>query len=210
MSWARPWLAHALRLGSLAWLVFHFTLTGLYVLPPSPLSTAAAPVLGAYVDRYFPQNWNLFAPNPLSQNLSLLVRPLTAAEAASVAARGLPESGWYDLTRPLWEQHQNPFSYAEMLGHFHIVTLQAYLYGDPAARARALVELRRLASGFVNARAPSPYAYVSVALKIRQEMDLPWPPPARARRPVRYTAVGVYPTDPTMAPAPVPAVAARP
>ncbi len=210
LSVLRTWTAWGVRLATLAWLAFHFALTGLYVLHENPLRTALAPVVNAYVDTYFSQNWDLFAPNPLSHNLSLLVRPLTRAEVVAAETRGVPGTGWYDLTRPLSAQHHNPFSYDQMLAHHQVFTLQSYLYGPPANRNQALKMLWRVATQFVNARTPSSPTYVSMALKIREEMEKPWPPRAGERRAVRYVWVGVYPRDPTLAPLLVPAVEVRP
>lgn len=229
------WAANVLRVIALAWLIIHFALTGVYVLDRNPLSRALAPVLDRYTDKYFSQDWELFAPNPLSANVSLMVRPLTPAESADVARLGVPATGWYDLTRALWEHRQRmPFSYDEALGHFQVVMMTDYLGGDPAtfpslyacreegeqacrdakasyagARERATLYLWRLASEFVNARFPGP-TYNAMALKIRQEFATPWPDRGSGRRSVRDTVIGVYARDPSRPPSPAPASKVRP
>lgn len=228
-------LANGLRVAVLAVLSIHFLLTGVYVLDANPLRRTLAPLVDSYTNRYFPQRWTLFAPNPLSANLSLLVRPLSPAESAAVAHLGVPKTGWYDLTRALWERRQRmPFSYDEALGHFHVVMIQDYLDGDPAtfsslyacreedagtcadakadrawARERALLYLWRLGSEFMNARFPGP-AHNAMALKIREQFATPWPDRGSGRRQGRDTLIGVYATDPTRSPFPAPAVAVLP
>src|SRR5574340_142606 len=97
----RDWTVNGLRVALLAALIAHFALTGVYVVYTNPLRRTLAPVLDSYTDKYFGQGWMLFAPNPLAENLSLMVRPLTAAEAAAAKRGSMPASGWYDLTRAL-------------------------------------------------------------------------------------------------------------
>jgi len=235
ISSMRVWAANGLRVTLLAWLVFHFTLTGVYVLYNNPVRRALVPILNAYIDKYFAQGWGLFAPDPMSENLSLMVRPLTPAESAAVGRLGVPKSGWYDLTRPLWEHKQRmPFSYDEALGHFHIVMMGDYSDGDPAgfrylypcreegpqaceaakaahvqAREQATLYLWRLGSEFVNARFPAS-RYNAMALKIHEEFATPWTDRASGRRQVHDTFIGVYATDPTRSPLAAPATEVRP
>src|SRR5215469_15143711 len=129
----RDWVANGLRVTLLAALIVHFALTGIYAVYVNPLRRALAPVIDPYIDTYFSQGWGLFAPNPFSANFSVQVRPLSSAEAAAAKQIGVPKTGWYDLTRALWESRQRmPFSYAQALGHFHVVEMQDYLDGDPA------------------------------------------------------------------------------
>lgn len=227
--------ANGLRVMALAWLIVHFALTGVDVLDRNPLGEALAPVLDRYTDKYFSQDWELFAPTPLSANLSLMVRPLTPAESAAVARHGVPATGWYDLTRPLWERRQRmPFSYDEALGHFYSVLIGDYLGGDPAtfpslyacreespqacrnakafyagARDRAALYFWRLASEFVNARFPGS-TYNAMALKIREQFATPWRDRGSGRRSIRDTMIGVYARDLTRPPSPAPASEVRP
>jgi uncharacterized protein DUF5819 len=231
----REWLVNGLRVALLAALIVHFALTGVYVLYANPLRRALAPVLNAYTDKYFTQGWDLFAPNPLSANLSLMVRPLTPAETAAVARLGVPKSGWYDLSRPVWEHRQRmPFSYDEALGHFHVVMMQDYLDGDPAifpslyacreedtaacadakawqtsARGRATLYLWRLGAAFVNAHF-APSAYNALALKIHEEFATRWPDRGSGGRETRDVMLGVFAADPTRSPMPAPAAAVAP
>ena len=231
ISSIRVWAVNGLRVTLLVWLVFHFALTGVYVLYNNPVRRALAPILNLYTDKYFSQGWGLFAPDPMSDNLSLMIRPLTPAESTAVARLGVPKTGWYDLTRALWERKQRmPFSYDEALGHFHIVMMGDYLDGDPAgfryfyqcreegpqaceaakaahveARQQAILYLWRLGSEFVNARFPAS-RYNAMALKIHDQFATPWPDRGSGRREVRDVLIGVYATDPARSPMPAPAV----
>jgi uncharacterized protein DUF5819 len=234
ISRIRVWAVNGLRVTLLAWLVFHFGLTGVYVLYDNPVRRALAPILNAYTDKYFSQGWGLFAPDPMSENASLMIRPLTPAESAAVARLGVPKTGWYDLTRALWERKQRmPFSYDEALGHFEVAMIGDYLDGDPAsfrslyqcreegpqacdaakaahvrARQQATLYLWRLGSEFMNARFPVS-RYNAMALQIHEQLATPWPDRASGRRQVHDTLIGVYATDPTRSPMRVPAVEVR-
>lgn len=231
----RDWTVNGLRVALLAALIAHIALTGVYVVYTNPLRRTLAPVLDSYTDKYFGQGWMLFAPNPLAENLSLMVRPLTAAEAASAKRGSIPASGWYDLTRALWERRQRmPFSSDEALGHFHVVMIQNYFDGDPAGfssfyacredtaaacdqtkaalardRDRAVLTLWRLGSGFVNSRF-SASVYPAMALKIHEEFATPWRDRGSGRRRTRDILLGVYATDAARTPIPAPAVRVGP
>ncbi|HKX19411.1 MAG TPA: DUF5819 family protein [bacterium] len=232
----RNWAVNGLRVALLAAVIAHFALTSVYVVYTNPLSRILAPVLDSYTDKYFGQGWMLFAPNPLAENLSLMVRPLTGAEAAAAKTGSIPTSGWYDLTRGLWERRQRmPFSSDEALGHFHVVMIQNYFDGDPAGfssyyacredtpaacdkmkaalirdRERAVLTLWRLGSGFVNSRF-STSAYPAMALKIHEEFAAPWRDRGTGRRRTsRDILMGVYATDAARAPIPAPAVRVGP
>lgn len=231
----RSWTVNGLRVVLLAALIAHFALTGVYVVYTNPIRRMLAPVLDSYTDKYFGQGWMLFAPNPLAENLSLMVRPLTAAEASAAKSGSIPTSGWYDLTRALWERRERmPFSSDEALGHFHVVMIQNYFDGDPAGfasyyacredtptacertkaaltrdRDRAVLTMWRLGSGFVNSRFFAS-AYPAMALKIHEEFAVPWRDHGSGHRRTRDFFMGVYATDATRAPIPAPAVQAGP
>ncbi len=231
----RTWIANGLRGAVLAAFIVHFTLTGVYVLYENPLHRALAPLEDSYTNKYFSQNWALFAPNPLSANLSLLVRPLTAAETVAVKRDRVPATGWYDLTRALWERKQRmPFSYDQSLAHFHVTMIQQYLNGDPAglsdlyacqeedaaacadakagrawARERATLYLWRLGSEFVNAHFAAS-AYPAMAIKIHEELPVSWRDRRSGRRQTRDVLIGVYAVDPTRSPTPAPVAAVSP
>src|SRR5437899_2889129 len=107
----RVWVVNVLRVITVLWLVVHFTLTLIYVLPTYPAQDTLEPFLDATIGKYFEQSWDLFAPNPISSDFSLLVRPLSSSEFKVAQTKGLPNDGWYDLSSPLWTKFQsNRFS----------------------------------------------------------------------------------------------------
>lgn len=107
----RIWVVNALRVMTVLWLVAHFTLTAIYVLPTNPAQDTLKPLLDAMIGKYFNQGWALFAPNPISANYELFVRPLSNSEFRIAQTKGLPNDGWYDLSSPMWTKFQsNRFS----------------------------------------------------------------------------------------------------
>jgi hypothetical protein len=78
----------------------HFLMTALYLTPNNPTKPAMNQVTG-YVARFFPQNWNFFAPSPIRTNNSVLVQCLERKT-------DLPkDDAWVDIIEPLWKGHQN-------------------------------------------------------------------------------------------------------
>ncbi|MFG3152457.1 DUF5819 family protein, partial [Streptomyces sp. NPDC048219] len=71
----------------------HIGLTFLHVAPANTLSKQHGSVVDEWVYPEFEQNWKLFAPNPLQQNISVQVR----AEV-STSDGGIRTTGWYDLS----------------------------------------------------------------------------------------------------------------
>ncbi|MEU3662063.1 DUF5819 family protein [Streptomyces sp. NPDC032940] len=71
----------------------HIGLTFLHVAPANTLSKQHGSVVDEWIYPEFEQNWKLFAPNPLQQNISVQVR----AEV-STPDGGIRTTGWYDLS----------------------------------------------------------------------------------------------------------------
>src|SRR6516225_8252672 len=57
-----------------ACVIGHFSLIQLSNMPMSPLKLQMADVLASYVDPYFSQRWNFFAPTPIDHDVTLLAR----------------------------------------------------------------------------------------------------------------------------------------
>lgn len=90
-------------------LVAHFGLTIMHVGPISPLSQQLAPVTNAWINPFFNQNWELFAPDPVNTDMGLLVQ----ARGPDVA----DEEAWVDISTPLLERKlHNPLP-----DHLHYV-----------------------------------------------------------------------------------------
>ena len=71
----------------------HLGMTFLHVAPPNTVSKQHGDVIEEWIYPEFEQNWKLFAPNPLQQNIAVQVR----------AEIGTPDGGvrttrWYDLS----------------------------------------------------------------------------------------------------------------
>ncbi|MGW0812545.1 DUF5819 family protein [Streptomyces viridiviolaceus] len=71
----------------------HIALTFLHVAPANTVTKKHGAVIDEWIYPEFEQNWKLFAPNPLQQNISVQVR----AEV-STADGGIRTTGWYDLS----------------------------------------------------------------------------------------------------------------
>lgn len=86
---------------------FHFFITALYILPFNPISYKLDKPVNLHINPFFAQNWQLFAPTPLSDTIFVYVQ---------VKDKQGEESKWIDISTPLYEaNHKNRFSPANML-----------------------------------------------------------------------------------------------
>jgi hypothetical protein len=116
------WVVRAVAIACLA---AYFALTLLFSLPLNPLKMQLEPLLYRTIGTYFPQNWSLFAPNPVSFNTKMLVQ-CRSDSAPHVDAK------WYDLTTPLLERHQrNRFSAYERIARTQLNAVSRFLDGSP-------------------------------------------------------------------------------
>ncbi|MER7940877.1 DUF5819 family protein [Streptomyces sp. NPDC094458] len=89
-------IAAALALSGLGLLACaHIAMIFLYVAPSNTLTKQHGEVVDDWVFPEFEQNWKLFAPNPLQQNISVHVR----AEVADNGADGSKVTRWINLSR---------------------------------------------------------------------------------------------------------------
>ncbi|MFC1403312.1 MULTISPECIES: DUF5819 family protein [Streptacidiphilus] len=72
---------------------WHLGTVFLSIAPSNPASQRYQSAINSHVLPEFEQNWQLFAPNPLQNNIAVEARVQTLAPDGSRA-----ESGWYDLT----------------------------------------------------------------------------------------------------------------
>ncbi len=79
-------------------LSFHFAATALWVSPAGPIYDAVAPVVNPYMQPFFQQGWNLFAPNPWSGDDTILLR----ARWTDRSTGQLRTSDWVDVTTREW------------------------------------------------------------------------------------------------------------
>lgn len=87
--WSRTLVAVAASVVA-AVLGVHLTATFLYNAPSNPVSQRYATQIQGWMQPLFTQNWWLFAPNPLSENVSVQAR-------ATLSANGRV-TGWFDLS----------------------------------------------------------------------------------------------------------------
>jgi hypothetical protein len=213
---------NAVRLLAVVWLLFHFGLTAAYVMPPNPMSIALQPLLNATIGTYYSQNWQLFSPEPLTENYALYVRPLTDSQAAASSKDGLPLDGWFDITSPLLVRYQqNRFSAYDRLARPHINGILNWLsggvslapwqqsceMGDSKActfynnqlkltRVEAGKILAKAASAFCKDMAQSCRGATHVALRAHEELPVPWSQRYTTSKPVSHDVdLGVYPID---------------
>jgi hypothetical protein len=178
-----------LRVMTVLWLVVHFTLTLIYVLPTTPIQSMLEPFLDATIGRYFDQNWDLFAPDPTDTDYALLVRPLTNKEVEVAQTKGLPDDGWYDLSSPVWTKLQGN-RFAAYVRFSDGITNATSSYDDNADN-ESLKFLIKFASAFCKDIGKSNASYV--ALMIRERHSVPWPEGKAPELPVIKTKfIGTY------------------
>lgn len=73
--------------------VYHLGAVFLSIAPSNPISQGNATTIASHVMPEFEQNWQLFAPNPLQQNIAIQARVETLASGGSRS-----DSPWIDLT----------------------------------------------------------------------------------------------------------------
>src|SRR5690606_41803260 len=74
----------------------HFLLTILYLAPDNLLKRRFSEPLQRYMDPLFAQNWQLFAPDPIAQHRSLVIK----AKYGDPATAAIRKTPWMDITRP--------------------------------------------------------------------------------------------------------------
>lgn len=190
---ARKWIVNIVRTLTALWLIVHFTLTVLYVFPISPAKDTLQPLIDATIGTYFPQNWMLFAPGPISVDLELLVRPLNDNEYSATLTKGLPSDGWYNILPPLWtKDQQNRFSAYEKLSRTGLLAIRSHLT-DPNDDQSVQIMIG-LASAFCKDIGKSNDDYV--ALMIQEVLPKSWSDRGKTvPRVVKSIPVGVYPMD---------------
>jgi len=210
---------------TLFWLVVHFALTVVYVMPLNPMNAAMQPLLDATIGTYYSQNWRLFSPEPLARNYALLIRPLSGEQAAA-ASKSLPSDGWFDVTTPFWVRFQrNRFSAYDRLTRPQVNALLNWLTGGSAletwqqschmgdTEACAFFEeqlrlvrmqeaglLAKAASAFCKDVAELCRGATHVALRAHEEAGVVWSQRYSAATPVIHEMdLGVYPIDTNVA-----------
>ncbi|MDQ0416612.1 hypothetical protein J2Z48_000779 [Croceifilum oryzae] len=75
----------------IGFILFHFSIIILHVMPINPISIALEPEVNAYTGALFRQNWHLFSPEPVTENDVVYMK---------VKTKSNQESDWIDITTP--------------------------------------------------------------------------------------------------------------
>ncbi|MGJ6966337.1 DUF5819 family protein [Streptosporangium sp. G11] len=67
----------------------------LFVAPRNSIYAISAPIVDGYINPYFRQNWELFAPDPVDYDSHVLVRAKVRDSGG-----GERQTGWLDITAP--------------------------------------------------------------------------------------------------------------
>jgi hypothetical protein len=181
-----------LRVIAVLWLLLHFTLTLIYVLPTTPVQSMLERLLLATIGRYFEQGWDFFAPDPIDTDYILLVRPLTNQEAKLALKKKLSNAGWYDLSSPVWTALQGN-RFGAYVRFADGITNATASYDDDSD-AESLRILVRYASAFCKDIGKGNDNYM--ALMIRERHSVPWHGSKAAKPPVITTwFIGIYRID---------------
>ncbi len=180
----------------LAAFAVHFFFTALYVAPANPLHAELWYVLNKVYVRFFPQNWNLFAPVPIMSDYSLLAR----CESDETGEHSAKPTEWTDLTGPLTAHHQvHRLSAYDRLARIQMTTMRRFIAGGgpeleymnaactskegascqqllrhrELVRAEASKKLARIASAVCLAN-PATAGASNVRLRVRARAAVPW------------------------------------
>ena len=89
--------------------LFHFMVTCLYLTPLNPVKLRLSGFVNSYMNTLFKQNWHLFAPNPISQSMSLLGR-------CRIQGKDTP---WIDITDSILDSLRSNRFDATASAHAH-------------------------------------------------------------------------------------------
>jgi hypothetical protein len=95
----------------------HFAMTALYLTPENHAKRATARQVNDYVLPYFDQNWRLFAPDPMEEDLGIMVRTRTGD--------GTAPTPFLDITTPMLNRSHHR-AFGDRLARMQSGTLQAF------------------------------------------------------------------------------------
>lgn len=113
--------------------LMHIGLTMLYNTPMNPFKAKNLGVIQGYIGTFFPQNWSLFAPNPVDTDFEVLIKPLSQEQYDAWVSHDevmLPEieRGWFGVLSPLYSaSRQNRLIPYERLSRPLYNSLRNYL-----------------------------------------------------------------------------------
>lgn len=102
-------------------------MTVLHVAPINPISLDLEPIVHSYTAPLFQQNWQLFAPNPVSQEQGILVRAIISDSGS------MTRTGYYDLTSPEIDAIHSTRLFPPRRTRLETTIQQLLTYHDPLA-----------------------------------------------------------------------------
>ena len=215
-------LSASLRGVTFLGLSLHFAATLLFVFPANPIKLQLGHVADRTIGVYFPQNWSLFAPNPVDSTKSLQLKCLRPEElpTSSGAPVALAPDGWRDVSSAHFVRaHDNPLSAYERMvrplqnslrryvaGGIELAPLfQACSKGDHEAcesaqaallpqREQAARMIRQVASAFCRESEPHTH-FGGVAVRYRERKALPWSKRHSEPAPAQDYQLGIFELD---------------
>lgn len=125
------YIIRTLKSFSLLILLLHLALTFFYSMPINPIKIGLNPLLNMTIGTFFPQNWSLFAPSPVTSNNYLCILPLKNYEDIN-SPRLKSSSDWINLTLPLLNNfHENRFSAYERISRVQLNSIRLYVGASP-------------------------------------------------------------------------------
>ncbi|MGH9885569.1 MAG: DUF5819 family protein, partial [bacterium] len=115
-------------------LVLHFAMTCLYLSPLNPIKIALLEYVSEYMQPFFQQRWDLFAPNPLVDTRMLLISCRIKNDRGE-----LEERPWSNMSAPFRAQKQRyRLTPADRIDRAHMASIHL-LYEKPDALADKLL-----------------------------------------------------------------------
>lgn len=111
----------------IAGISFHFLMTIVYLTPLNPVKLRLDPVVHDYMNPFFHQNWQLFAPNPADDTRILMVSCRVKQDNGQITT-----TDWSDISEPLRSMHhQNRFSPGNRLDRLQTGASRVMFRTDP-------------------------------------------------------------------------------
>jgi hypothetical protein len=105
----------------------HFLMTLAYLTPLNPMKLRYDTANQAYMQPFFSQNWQLFAPNPANDTRILMVACRVQNETGETTTMT-----WSDISTPLRAMYnENRFSPADRLDRLQVGTMRSVFRHDP-------------------------------------------------------------------------------
>jgi hypothetical protein len=172
---------------------------------------------------FFPQEWNFFAPDPITFNFFILIKPLHTKKDFEDALKGrVSGDRWYNITSPCWDAfHSNRFSAYDRLARTQINSILPLLNGDKSSapwreackngdkdackvaadNAKEIAKKSERQLKFIASSVCKDMGFsgdAGVILRVRRTDSLPWPERYIGKAKSVDADLGVFPIDLTV------------